>query len=178
MTIFSTRLLLIDLEIKKKKLFMSLGVFRKIKSLWRLVWYVFLNWNLICFCLWRSQADFSLGSGFPDRFQWIVWSTVGHSLVAASNNDLYYIGDVTKASTTSHRLTSTGEFNTFYNGMADRLYEGKFWKIYHVTLNNIRSDYNKTFHTKPMTSVIRFIVYSWACREITTHDIISYRIKS
>ena len=84
------------------------------------------NLNQICPCLWRSQADFTLGSGFPDRFQWIVWSSTGHSLVAASNNDLYYIGDVTKASVTSHRLTSTGEFNTFYNGMADRLYEGKF----------------------------------------------------
>jgi hypothetical protein len=44
-----------------------------------------------------------LGPGLPDRFQWVVWSTVGHSLVAAAHNDLYYIGDVTKAASTSHR---------------------------------------------------------------------------
>jgi hypothetical protein len=25
------------------------------------------------------------------------------------------------------RLTDTGEYNTIYNGMADRLYEGQFW---------------------------------------------------
>ena len=73
----------------------------------------------------RSQVDFSLGDGLPDRFQWVTWSTVGHSLVAAVDNDLYYVGDVSKASTTSHRLTTTGRYKTIYNGIADRLYEGE-----------------------------------------------------
>ena len=45
--------------------------------------------------------------------------------MAAANNDLFYVGDVTKAAMTSHRLTTTGEYNTIYNGMADRLYEGQ-----------------------------------------------------
>jgi hypothetical protein len=73
----------------------------------------------------RSQVDFSLGDGLPDRFQWVYWSTVGHSIVASVDNDLYYVGDVSKASTTSQRLTTTGRYNMIYNGIADRLYEGE-----------------------------------------------------
>ena len=71
------------------------------------------------------MIDFTLGLDHPDRFQWVVWSTSGHSLVASANNDIYYIEDVSKPTSTSQRLTSTGEFNTIYNGIADRLYEGE-----------------------------------------------------
>jgi len=49
---------------------------------------------------------------------------VGHSAIAVLENDLYYIPDISKCISTSKRLTFNGKFNTIYNGITDRLYEG------------------------------------------------------
>jgi len=82
------------------------------------------------FVFFSAQSDIIIGSNKTDYFQHIWWSTFGHAAVVIAQNDIYFIPDITKSQTSSHRVTYDGKANTVYNGITDRLYEGKTYYVY------------------------------------------------
>ena len=79
---------------------------------------------MLAFKYFSSHVDFKIGDNL-DRLQHVIWSPVGHGLVAIANNDIYYASDVSKAANDFERITNDGQENLIFNGLTDWLYRSK-----------------------------------------------------